>query len=71
VAHVKKTAAVAGCRQTPGDDLARMQWAKSPDCEAWVRRRLNYMQSMAIMSVTGSKPRCLAWLREGQGNHRS
>ncbi|EDQ89940.1 uncharacterized protein MONBRDRAFT_16665, partial [Monosiga brevicollis MX1] len=41
------------CRQTRGNDLAEMQWRMSSDAESWFSRRLNYMQSLAIMSVTG------------------
>jgi len=41
------------CRQTRGNDLAEMQWRMSPDAESWFSRRLNYMQSLAIMSVAG------------------
>jgi hypothetical protein len=44
---------LSGCRQTRGDDLAQVLWLKSPDSETWVRRRTNYMHSLAMMSVTG------------------
>ncbi|XP_068617992.1 serine/threonine-protein kinase mTor-like [Battus philenor] len=39
--------------QTPGNDLARLLWLKSPSAEAWFERRTNYTRSLAVMSMVG------------------
>ncbi|KAJ2497940.1 hypothetical protein GGH96_004698, partial [Coemansia sp. RSA 1972] len=38
---------------TPGDDLKRAMWYKSPNAEAWLERRTNYTRSLAVMSIAG------------------
>lgn len=49
----QSTVRVLACRQSAGEELARMQWRKSPDSQTWVTRRLNFTQSVAVMSMTG------------------
>ncbi|XP_065362288.1 serine/threonine-protein kinase mTor [Calliphora vicina] len=39
--------------QTPGDDLAKLLWLKSPSSEVWFERRTNYTRSLAVMSMVG------------------
>ncbi|XP_030025999.2 serine/threonine-protein kinase mTOR [Manduca sexta] len=39
--------------QTPGNDLARLLWLKSPTAEVWFERRTNYTRSLAVMSMVG------------------
>ncbi|CAG9112203.1 unnamed protein product [Plutella xylostella] len=39
--------------QTPGNDLARLLWLKSPSAEVWFERRNNYTRSLAVMSMVG------------------
>ncbi|CAH2267767.1 jg15184 [Pararge aegeria aegeria] len=39
--------------QTPGNDLSRLLWLKSPSAEAWFERRTNYIRSLAVMSMVG------------------
>ncbi|XP_045451535.1 serine/threonine-protein kinase Tor-like [Melitaea cinxia] len=39
--------------QTPGNDLSRLLWLKSPSAEAWFERRTNYTRSLAVMSMVG------------------
>ncbi|XP_045522064.1 serine/threonine-protein kinase mTOR-like [Pieris brassicae] len=39
--------------QTPGNDLARLLWLKSPSAETWFERRTNYTRSLAVMSMVG------------------
>ncbi|GBP30107.1 hypothetical protein EVAR_94950_1 [Eumeta japonica] len=39
--------------QTPGNDLARLLWLKSPSAESWFERRTNYTRSLAVMSMVG------------------
>jgi serine/threonine-protein kinase mTOR len=39
--------------QTPGNDLARLLWLKSPSSEVWFERRTNYTRSLAVMSMVG------------------
>ncbi len=36
-----------------GDDLQKILWLKSPNSEAWLERRRNYIRSLATMSMTG------------------
>jgi FKBP12-rapamycin complex-associated protein len=38
---------------TPGDDLAKLLWLKSPSSEVWFDRRTNYTRSLAVMSMVG------------------
>lgn len=38
---------------TPGDDLAKILWLKSPSSEVWFDRRTNYTRSLAVMSMVG------------------
>ncbi|KAJ1765865.1 phosphatidylinositol kinase- protein kinase tor1 [Coemansia sp. RSA 1843] len=38
---------------TPGNDLQRAMWYKSPSAEKWLERRTNYTRSMAVMSIAG------------------
>ncbi|KAI9501402.1 phosphatidylinositol kinase- protein kinase tor1 [Coemansia sp. RSA 1358] len=38
---------------TPGNDLQRAMWYKSPSAEVWLERRTNYTRSMAVMSIAG------------------
>ncbi|KAJ2657369.1 phosphatidylinositol kinase- protein kinase tor1 [Coemansia sp. RSA 1200] len=38
---------------TPGNDLQRAMWYKSPNAEKWLERRTNYTRSMAVMSIAG------------------
>ena len=38
---------------TPGDDLAKILWLKSPNSEVWFDRRTNYTRSLAVMSMVG------------------
>ncbi|KAJ2776642.1 phosphatidylinositol kinase- protein kinase tor1, partial [Coemansia interrupta] len=38
---------------TPGNDLQRAMWYKSPNAEAWLERRTNYTRSLAVMSIAG------------------
>lgn len=38
---------------TPGDDLAKILWLKSPSSEVWFDRRTNYIRSLAVMSMVG------------------
>ncbi|XP_052743299.1 serine/threonine-protein kinase Tor [Bicyclus anynana] len=39
--------------QTPGNDLSRLLWLKSPSAEVWFERRTNYIRSLAVMSMVG------------------
>lgn len=39
--------------QTPGDDLSKLLWLKSPSSEVWFDRRTNYTRSLAVMSMVG------------------
>ncbi|XP_013111288.1 serine/threonine-protein kinase Tor [Stomoxys calcitrans] len=39
--------------QTPGDDLSKLLWLKSPSSEVWFERRTNYTRSLAVMSMVG------------------
>ncbi|KOB76049.1 Target of rapamycin isoform 1, partial [Operophtera brumata] len=39
--------------QTPGNDLSRLLWLKSPSSEVWFERRTNYTRSLAVMSMVG------------------
>ena len=36
-----------------GLELAKIIWTKSLNCESWLIRRTNYVQSLAVMSVVG------------------
>ncbi|KAJ2259986.1 hypothetical protein J3F81_006857, partial [Coemansia sp. RSA 371] len=38
---------------TPGNDLHRAMWYKSPNAEVWLERRTNYTRSLAVMSIAG------------------
>nr|XP_046918339.1 serine/threonine-protein kinase mTOR-like [Dermatophagoides farinae] len=38
---------------TPGDDLAKILWVRSPSSEVWFDRRTNYTRSLAVMSMVG------------------
>ncbi|KAJ2236038.1 phosphatidylinositol kinase- protein kinase tor1 [Coemansia sp. RSA 485] len=38
---------------TPGNDLQRAMWYKSPNAETWLERRTNYTRSLAVMSIAG------------------
>ncbi|KAJ2487676.1 phosphatidylinositol kinase- protein kinase tor1 [Coemansia sp. RSA 2050] len=38
---------------TPGNDLQRALWYKSPNAESWLERRTNYTRSLAVMSIAG------------------
>ncbi|KRZ41765.1 Target of rapamycin, partial [Trichinella pseudospiralis] len=38
---------------TPGDDLQKILWLKSPNSEVWFDRRTNYTRSLATMSMVG------------------
>ncbi|KPM03125.1 serine/threonine-protein kinase mTOR-like protein [Sarcoptes scabiei] len=38
---------------TPGDDLAKILWLRSPSSEVWFDRRNNYTRSLAVMSMVG------------------
>ncbi|KAJ1942093.1 phosphatidylinositol kinase- protein kinase tor1, partial [Linderina pennispora] len=38
---------------TPGNDLQRAMWYKSPNAETWLERRTTYTRSMAVMSIAG------------------
>ncbi|KAJ2028280.1 phosphatidylinositol kinase- protein kinase tor1, partial [Coemansia sp. S3946] len=38
---------------TPGNDLQRALWYKSPNAETWLERRTNYTRSLAVMSIAG------------------
>ncbi|KAJ1958371.1 phosphatidylinositol kinase- protein kinase tor1, partial [Dipsacomyces acuminosporus] len=38
---------------TPGNDLQRAIWYKSPNAETWLERRTNYTRSIAVMSIAG------------------
>ncbi|KAI7830142.1 armadillo-type protein [Kickxella alabastrina] len=38
---------------TPGNDLQRAMWYKSPNAEVWLERRTNYTRSLAVMSIAG------------------
>lgn len=38
---------------TPGQDLYRVLWLKSPSSEAWLERRTTYTRSLATSSVAG------------------
>ncbi|KAJ2746135.1 phosphatidylinositol kinase- protein kinase tor1 [Coemansia sp. BCRC 34301] len=38
---------------TPGNDLQRAMWFKSPNAETWLERRTNYTRSLAVMSIAG------------------
>lgn len=38
---------------TPGDDLAKILWLRSPSSEVWFDRRTNYTRSLAVMSMVG------------------
>ncbi|KAJ2143798.1 phosphatidylinositol kinase- protein kinase tor1 [Coemansia sp. RSA 678] len=38
---------------TPGNDLQRVMWYKSPNAEVWLERRTNYTRSLAVMSIAG------------------
>ncbi|KAJ2332490.1 phosphatidylinositol kinase- protein kinase tor1, partial [Coemansia sp. RSA 2681] len=38
---------------TPGNDLQRALWFKSPNAETWLERRTNYTRSLAVMSIAG------------------
>ncbi|KAI8322743.1 hypothetical protein GQ54DRAFT_141261 [Martensiomyces pterosporus] len=38
---------------TPGNDLQRAMWYKSPNAETWLERRTNYTRSVAVMSIAG------------------
>ncbi|XP_065842793.1 serine/threonine-protein kinase mTOR-like [Oscarella lobularis] len=40
-------------KTTPGDDLAKLLWLKSPSSEVWFDRRTNYTRSLAVMSMVG------------------
>lgn len=39
--------------ETPGDDLSKLLWLKSPSSEVWFERRTNYTRSLAVMSMVG------------------
>ncbi|KAJ2712879.1 phosphatidylinositol kinase- protein kinase tor1 [Coemansia spiralis] len=39
--------------ETPGDDLQRIMWYRSPSSEEWLTRRTNYTRSLAVMSMVG------------------
>ncbi|KAJ2366975.1 phosphatidylinositol kinase- protein kinase tor1 [Coemansia sp. RSA 2610] len=38
---------------TPGNDLQRAMWYKSPNAEVWLERRTDYTRSLAVMSIAG------------------
>ncbi|KAJ2473934.1 phosphatidylinositol kinase- protein kinase tor1 [Coemansia sp. RSA 2322] len=38
---------------SPGNDLQRALWYKSPNAETWLERRTNYTRSLAVMSIAG------------------
>ncbi|KAJ2439530.1 phosphatidylinositol kinase- protein kinase tor1, partial [Coemansia sp. RSA 2424] len=38
---------------TPGNDLQRALWFKSPNAETWLEHRTNYTRSLAVMSIAG------------------
>ncbi|KAJ2325401.1 phosphatidylinositol kinase- protein kinase tor1, partial [Coemansia sp. RSA 2681] len=38
---------------TPGNDLQRAFWFKSPNAETWLEHRTNYTRSLAVMSIAG------------------
>lgn len=40
-------------KETPGNDLAKLLWLKSPSSEVWFERRTNYIRSLAVMSMVG------------------
>eukprot|EP01087_Luapelamoeba_hula_P010436 TRINITY_DN2769_c0_g1_i1.p1 TRINITY_DN2769_c0_g1~~TRINITY_DN2769_c0_g1_i1.p1 ORF type:complete len:426 (-),score=46.64 TRINITY_DN2769_c0_g1_i1:86-1363(-) len=39
--------------ETPGSDLDKVLWLKSPNSETWLERRTNYTRSLAVMSMVG------------------
>eukprot|EP00397_Hematodinium_sp_SG-2012_P000203 GEMP01000203.1.p1 GENE.GEMP01000203.1~~GEMP01000203.1.p1 ORF type:complete len:1732 (+),score=334.48 GEMP01000203.1:1967-7162(+) len=38
---------------TSGTDLARVLWLQSSNCEVWLKRRVEYGRSLAVMSMVG------------------
>ena len=40
-------------RETKGDELKKIIWLKSKNCESWFLRNTNYSRSLAVMSITG------------------
>ena len=39
--------------KTDGQDLARVFWCKSRNSETWFERRVEYIRSLAVMSIVG------------------
>ena len=39
--------------RTTGQDIAKVLWLKSANCETWLDRRTNYTRSLAVMSMVG------------------
>ena len=40
-------------KETKGEELQKIIWMKSKNCESWVHRTTNYSRSLAIMSIIG------------------
>ena len=40
-------------RVTHGNELNKILWVKSENCEKWLERRTNYSRSLAVMSIVG------------------
>lgn len=39
--------------KTEGDDLAKVFWQKSKNSETWFERRVSYVRTLAVMSISG------------------